>query len=102
MPAIIDRLNAEVRAMQIQLRRKQEAAKAAERRALDAEAKLLPLLERRERKSAECSRSAKSTPAGGQEEEDKKKTKEMETLRSNLEEERRKFRVRIILGDYFH
>lgn len=89
MPALVDRLNAEVRAMQIQLRRKQEAVDVAERRALEAEARLLPLLEKRDHKSATASSAA---PANEQEE-IKKRTQAVDALQTTLEEERRKVRV---------
>ncbi|KAL5104198.1 Lebercilin [Taenia crassiceps] len=88
MPALVDRLNAEVRAMQVQLRRKQEAVDVAERRALEAEARLLPLLEKRNHKSATVSSAA---PVNEQEE-IKKRTQAVDALQTTLEEERRKVR----------
>ncbi|KAL5971830.1 Mucolipin-3, partial [Taenia solium] len=88
MPALVDRLNAEVRAMQIQLRRKQEAVDVAERRALEAEARLLPLLEKRDHKSATISSAA----PGNEQEEIKKRTQTVDALQTTLEEERRKVR----------
>ncbi|CDS43312.1 Lebercilin [Echinococcus multilocularis] len=88
MPAVIDRLNAEVRAMQIRLRRKQEAVDLAERRALEAEARLLPLLEKRDHKSA----TVPSAASANEHEEIKKRTQAIDTLQTTLEEERRKFR----------
>ncbi|VDM24041.1 unnamed protein product [Hydatigera taeniaeformis] len=90
MPALVDRLNAEVRAMQIQLRRKQEAIDVAERRALEAEARLLPLLGKRNHKSATVS----SPPSANEQEEMKRRTQALDAMQTTLEEERRKFRAR--------
>ncbi|KAL7055684.1 hypothetical protein AAHC03_022824 [Spirometra sp. Aus1] len=51
MPMLVDRLNAEVRSLQIQLRRKSEQVENAERRAAELEQRMMPLLEQRERES---------------------------------------------------
>ncbi|VDN25164.1 unnamed protein product, partial [Dibothriocephalus latus] len=51
MPMLVDRLNAEVRSLQIQLRRKSEQVENAERRATELEQRMMPLLEQRERES---------------------------------------------------
>uniref|UniRef100_A0A0X3PP55 Uncharacterized protein n=2 Tax=Schistocephalus solidus TaxID=70667 RepID=A0A0X3PP55_SCHSO len=51
MPMLVDRLNAEVRSLQIQLRRKSEQVENAERRAAELEQRMMPLLEQREREA---------------------------------------------------
>lgn len=49
MPILINRLQSEVRSLQIQLRRKSEQTDASERKVADLEHRMMPLLETKER-----------------------------------------------------
>uniref|UniRef100_A0A5K3EL16 Lebercilin domain-containing protein n=1 Tax=Mesocestoides corti TaxID=53468 RepID=A0A5K3EL16_MESCO len=92
MPGVIDRLTAEVRSLQIQLRRKHEQAETAEKKASEMEHRLLPLLDRREHKTTGSSVSGDQQMSGAASDEAGKHTQALESLQAILEEERQSHR----------
>lgn len=98
MPTTIDRLNAEVRALQIHLRRQREATKAAEKRAVEAEVRLVEKRDHKvtNRRGSSAVSGATDASASAQNEVGEQAIAD-EALKNDLKEEKQRVKVSVAL-----